>query len=137
MTSRICDSIAPHSASGGVTPKPRNDRDEAVKIAVPRLSVTLTIIWDMEFGMTWVKMMRRLLSPIVLHASTYSELFRLSTTLRTMRVKPGMVNIVMAMTVLTEPGPSTATMVMASSRPGNASRMSMNRLIIASTQPPK
>ena len=84
-----------------------------------------------------VKMMRKLPSPIVRQACTYSEFFSPMTQPRTMRVRPGMVKIVMAMTVLTDPAPSMATIVIASSSPGNASRISTIRLISESTHPPK
>ena len=50
-TSRALLSMEPHSGSGACTPRPRKDREEAVRIEVPRLRVMLTMIWETELGM--------------------------------------------------------------------------------------
>ena len=87
-------------------------------------------------GTTCLRTMRMSRAPSERAASTKSRSRIPATEPRATRAKAGIVQIPIAMTVLVRPGPSALTMMMASSRYGNASSTSMTRMIRVSTQPP-
>src|SRR5688500_7464569 len=62
----------PHDTSGGVTPKPRNDSVDSMRMAPPTISVVLTMIGPTVFGSMWRKMMRGVEHPMARAASTNS-----------------------------------------------------------------
>ena len=62
--------MMPHSACGGRTPRPMNERPAAFRIAQPMLSDTWTIIGGSTFGKTWNARVRRLELPARRAAST-------------------------------------------------------------------
>ena len=81
-------------------------------------------------------MMRRFPAPSARDASTKSCSFAPSTAPRTTRAKYGISAIPTAMTTLTSPTPSTATMRIESTMDGKPNITSMIREPRASTRPP-
>ena len=75
-------------------------------------------------------------APSARAARTYSVSFSASTVARTIRATVGVPQMPTATVVFTAPGPSAATIAIASNRYGKASRISTPRMITASTQPP-
>ena len=66
---------------------------------------------------------------------SFSRCERIEPRIR--RAKIGMFVTPTAIMIWNRPGPSTATIPIASSRPGIASMMSISRMITLSTMPPK
>ena len=87
----------------------------------------------MAFGMIYLKMISPSWQPMARAASMNSWSFTVSTEARTVLAKDGMWDMAMAMSTLTRLVPRAATMAVASSMEGIASRMSIARIITAST----
>ena len=91
----------------------------------------------MQLGRTWLRMILAFFAPMALAASMYSESRTVRTAPRTIREKPGTLEIVRAIIRFRLLAPKAATMVMANRMLGIASRMSMQRMITMSSLPPK
>ncbi len=75
-------------------------------------------------------------TPTASAAVTYSSWVTLNTVDRIRRANTGMLTIPMAIIPLSRPGPSMATIAMASKIPGKARRMSIARITTAETSVP-
>src|SRR5687768_8941846 len=65
----------PHDTSGGVTPNPRNDSVDSMRMAPPTTIVAFTMIGPTVFGSMWRKMIRDVEQPTARAASTNSFSF--------------------------------------------------------------
>ena len=106
-------------------------------IAVAIASVPWTISGEIEFGRMCENRIERLRTPTERAASTKSVSRCASTEPRRRRAKIGTFTIPTAIVTCHRPGPSSATIPIASSRPGIASMTSITRMIAESTQPPR
>ncbi len=91
----------------------------------------------MMFGTMWRKMMSGVRTPAAIAASTYGSCLTASVEARATRAKPGVKATVSTTTMFQNPPPSAAAIRMASRSSGKAISMSMPRLTIRSTVPPK
>ncbi len=60
---RPSDSIAPHSAAGGLAPRPRNDNAEMDRSMIPSSSEVMTTIGPTMLGSTCSRRMRGVEAP--------------------------------------------------------------------------
>ena len=95
-------------------------------------SVAKTISGEIRLTSTCRPTMRGSLAPITRAAITNSRSRKESTIERVSRAKPGISLMPMAMIRFLTPGPSAATMAIASRMPGKASRTSTKRMITLS-----
>ena len=66
------DSMDPSETAGGLTPRPRYDRDDSSRMAAATTRVVLTTIGPMMLGRMWRNMIRALVAPEARAASTNS-----------------------------------------------------------------
>ena len=105
-------------------------------MAEPMRMVKLTIRVWMVPGKMWMKRMRPSLQPRLRATSTYKEPFTARVALRIIRAKLGTVKTATAMNTLMMPGPSRATMAIASRMSGKLKSTSAPRMTSISIQPP-
>ena len=105
-------------------------------IAVASASVPCTITGEIAFGRMCEERIRRRGTPTDRAARTksFSRCARIDPRRR--RAKIGICVTPTAIMICTRPGPSAATIPIASSSPGIASMMSISRMITLSTAPP-
>src|SRR5213594_2523457 len=92
-TSRPVETMSPHDAVGGCTPRPRNDSAASSRIALAMNSVAYTISPGMMLGRMWRRRTAAPGEPSARAAPTYSVSRSASTEPRTMRV-PAVTRIV-------------------------------------------
>ena len=73
MKSRPSASIEPKDGLGGCVPRPMNESEASIRIAIPMLIDACTTNGPILFGMTWRSMTRNGVAPMALAASTYSS----------------------------------------------------------------
>ena len=105
-------------------------------IAVASASVACTITGEIAFGRMCEARIERCGTPTERAASTKSLSRWARIEPRISRAKIGICVTPTAIMIWKMPGPSIATIPIASSRPGIASMMSIRRMITLSTTPP-
>ena len=128
--------MAPHSGSGGMAPRPKKPSAPAHRMALANPIVACTMIGDSVLGTTWRKRIRPWPTPTASPAVIYSCWITDKTVERTKRAYTGMPTKPMAIMPLSRPGPSMATMAMASRIPGKARMISMTRIMMVETNGP-
>ena len=130
-------SIVPHSGvDGSCGPSPRKPSPATSMIAVASASVPCTITGEIAFGRMCEDRIVRRGTPIERAARTksFSRWARIEPRIR--RAKIGTCVTPTAIMIWKRPGPSIATIPIASRKPGIASMMSVRRMITLSIAPP-
>ena len=130
--------MRPQVGVGGGTPMPRKLRPASRRIVPEVLSAAITMSVGATFGSTWRSEDAAVAGP---HARarrrTKSRSRSDSVSLRTTRATPVQLTRPITTKIVHTLGRSTATSATASSRPGNASMTSVQRIRTTSTAPPK
>ena len=119
--------MEPHAGSGGCTPRPRKLSDASIKMTHATRSVATTMTDENVLGKISRHIMCRSRAPTALAASTYSTFFAARTSPRTMRGRRHPLFVYQRQNEIAEPGPHDAIRAMASTKYGNASKMSDRR----------
>ena len=121
------DSIPPHEGYGGGTPKPRKDRADSARIALPRPIVARMMIGAATFGSTWRARIRRWPQPSARAPSTYGLPTTATVALRITREAPAAPATPRARITFSRPGPKTAISERTMIRNGNDCQASTTR----------
>src|SRR5687767_4043690 len=103
-------SMLPHDGKGEGTPRPRKLKEASARIADPSSVAPMMMIGAMTFGRMCLNMIRKLLLPMALDASTYTLFLSASTAPRTTRLLRGIKATPIAMATLTVDGPNAVRM---------------------------
>ncbi|MNN22858.1 hypothetical protein D3C81_1362350 [compost metagenome] len=131
------DSMPPQVGAGGGTPRPRKDRPDSARIAVPTRVVNSTITGGSTLGRMWRNRMRPVDAPIDCAACTYMFSRTDTTALRTMREPPMPSSSPSVQTICQLPGPSTDTTTIRITRSGKLIQASTMRCTNRSNLPPR
>ena len=137
MNWRPAETIAPHSGQGGVAPSPRNPSPAAVSITPAIFNVMRTMTEGRHMGRMWRAIIRADEAPWRRTAAMKSACRRLKASARASLAMGGHAVSEIAMMALVIPGPRAAAKPSARMRPGNDRKMSVTRMRISSTAPPR